>query len=166
MATAEQLNALLKSYSEGDDERFYAVAMQVAAHSARQGHGKLAQEMRELIDAAKAKGGPSRPLGAAPVSTPRPPPEPPRECQLPPRPRSLLSARPPSTSARSSSSRNLLARVRARRDSLAADFTSRRARARTYHVIEKLERGFPLRRLSELIPANWAAEQAAQHRAE
>jgi SpoVK/Ycf46/Vps4 family AAA+-type ATPase len=30
--------------------------MQVAAHAARQGHGKLAQEMRDLIDAAKAKG--------------------------------------------------------------------------------------------------------------
>jgi SpoVK/Ycf46/Vps4 family AAA+-type ATPase len=56
MATAEQLKALLKSYSEGDEERFYAVAMQVAAHAARQGHGKLAQEMRDLIDAAKAKG--------------------------------------------------------------------------------------------------------------
>ena len=33
-------------------------------------------------------------------------------------------------------------------------------------VIDKLERGFPLRRLSELIPANWAAEKAAEHRAE
>ena len=33
-------------------------------------------------------------------------------------------------------------------------------------VIEKLERGFPLRRLSELIPQNWAAEKAAEHRAQ
>ena len=33
-------------------------------------------------------------------------------------------------------------------------------------VIDKLERGWPLRRLSELIPANWAAEKAAEHRAE
>ena len=33
-------------------------------------------------------------------------------------------------------------------------------------VIDKLERDWPLRRLSELIPANWAAEKAAQHRAE
>src|SRR4051794_8117568 len=31
-------------------------------------------------------------------------------------------------------------------------------------VINKLERRWPLRRLSELIPQNWAAEQAAQHR--
>ncbi|TKC97102.1 AAA family ATPase [Polyangium fumosum] len=71
MATAEQLKALLKSYSEGDEDRFYAVAMQVAAHAARQGHGKLAQELRELIDAAKAKG-PS-PRGArAPVPVVQP----------------------------------------------------------------------------------------------
>jgi transposase len=33
-------------------------------------------------------------------------------------------------------------------------------------VIEKLERGWPLRRLSELIPQNWAAEQAAEHRSQ
>ncbi len=72
MATAEQLKALLKSYSDGDEERFYAVAMQVAAHSARQGHGKLAQEMRELIDAAKAKGGPPRRGERAPVPVVQP----------------------------------------------------------------------------------------------
>jgi SpoVK/Ycf46/Vps4 family AAA+-type ATPase len=71
MATAEQLKALLKSYSEGDEDRFYAVAMQVAAHSARQGHGKLAQELREMIDAAKAKG--SQRAGArAPVPVVQP----------------------------------------------------------------------------------------------
>lgn len=33
-------------------------------------------------------------------------------------------------------------------------------------VIEKLERGFPRSRLSELIPANWAAEKTAEHRAQ
>jgi SpoVK/Ycf46/Vps4 family AAA+-type ATPase len=55
VATAEQLKALLKSYGEGDEERFCAVAMQVAAHAARQGHGKLAQELRELVDRAKSR---------------------------------------------------------------------------------------------------------------
>jgi SpoVK/Ycf46/Vps4 family AAA+-type ATPase len=72
MATAEQLKALLKSHSEGDEERFYAVAMQVAAHAARQGHGKLAQEIRELIDAAKAQGALQRAeRGPVPVVQPR-----------------------------------------------------------------------------------------------
>ena len=54
MASAEQIKALLKSHADGDDDRFYAVAMQVAAHEARLGHGKLARELRDLIDAAKA----------------------------------------------------------------------------------------------------------------
>jgi SpoVK/Ycf46/Vps4 family AAA+-type ATPase len=56
MASAEQLKALLKSHVEGDDSRFFAVAMQLAAHEAKLGHGKLAQELRELIDRAKARG--------------------------------------------------------------------------------------------------------------
>lgn len=33
-------------------------------------------------------------------------------------------------------------------------------------VIDRIERGWPMRRLSELIPSRWAAEQPAQHRAE
>ncbi len=55
MATARQLRALLKSHGEQDDEHFYAVAMQLAAHEARLGHGKLARELRSLIDKARAK---------------------------------------------------------------------------------------------------------------
>lgn len=53
MANADQLKALIKSYSEGDEHRFYSVAMQIAAHKARKGHGRLAQELRALIDEAK-----------------------------------------------------------------------------------------------------------------
>lgn len=54
MAKAEQLKALLLSHLEEDDARFYAVAMQIAAQEARQGHGALAQEIRRIIDEAKA----------------------------------------------------------------------------------------------------------------
>ena len=57
MANAEQLKALLKSHMEGDDDRFFSVAMQVAAHEAKLGHGKLAQEMRTMIDEAKGRRG-------------------------------------------------------------------------------------------------------------
>ena len=57
MAIANPLKALLKSYVEGDDERFYSVAMQLAAHQAKIGHGKLAEELRDLIDQAKAARG-------------------------------------------------------------------------------------------------------------
>jgi SpoVK/Ycf46/Vps4 family AAA+-type ATPase len=56
MATADQLKALIRSHSEGDEERFYAIAIQVAAHAARQGHGKLAEELRAAIDRARGKG--------------------------------------------------------------------------------------------------------------
>ena len=55
MASAEQLKALLKSHMSGDDAQFFSVAMQVAAHEARLGHGKLAEELRALIDQAKTR---------------------------------------------------------------------------------------------------------------
>jgi hypothetical protein len=66
MTTARYIVTLLKSYIAGDEDRFLATAMQLAAHEARQGHGKLAQELKELIDAAKMKApamvGPSGPV--------------------------------------------------------------------------------------------------------
>lgn len=55
MATANQIKALLKSHVTGDDEKFITIAMQVAAHEAKQGHTKLAQELKHLIDEAKNK---------------------------------------------------------------------------------------------------------------
>lgn len=55
MANAEQLKALVKSHIERDDQHFYSVAMQVAAREAKVGHGKLAQELRDMIDAAKVR---------------------------------------------------------------------------------------------------------------
>jgi SpoVK/Ycf46/Vps4 family AAA+-type ATPase len=53
MATAEQIKALLASHVDGDEQRFYTVAIQIAAHAARRGHGKLANEIRQLVDQAK-----------------------------------------------------------------------------------------------------------------
>ncbi|RZI40341.1 ATP-binding protein [Herbaspirillum sp. HC18] len=57
MASADQLKALLKSHIDGDDSHFFSVAMQVAAHEAKLGHGKLAEELRDMIDAAKTRRG-------------------------------------------------------------------------------------------------------------
>lgn len=68
MASADQLKALFKSHLDGDDQRFYSVAMQVAAHEAKLGHGRLAEELRELIDAAKLRQGSGQPT---PISRPR-----------------------------------------------------------------------------------------------
>ena len=67
MAKADQIKALIRSHAEGDDTRFYAVAMQVAAQAARNGHGKFAQELRELVDRAK-----ERAKAAASAPGPRP----------------------------------------------------------------------------------------------
>ena len=73
MANADQLKALLKSHLEGDDERFFSVAMHVAAHEAKLGHGKLAEELRALVDEAKARRGlpPQGGKTAIPISRPR-----------------------------------------------------------------------------------------------
>lgn len=72
MATAEQLKALIRSHAEGDEERFMSIALQVAAHAARTGHTKLAQELRDVVDEAKrrSKAG-ARGLKAIPVVQPR-----------------------------------------------------------------------------------------------
>lgn len=54
MATsAEQIKALIKSFSEGDESRFYATAMQIAASEAKKGHTVFAEELKKLIDKAK-----------------------------------------------------------------------------------------------------------------
>ncbi|WP_316187961.1 MULTISPECIES: ATP-binding protein [unclassified Bradyrhizobium] len=55
MPSADQVKALISSLMEGDEGHFYSVAMQIAAHEARLGHGKLAEEIRALIDKAKAR---------------------------------------------------------------------------------------------------------------
>jgi SpoVK/Ycf46/Vps4 family AAA+-type ATPase len=55
MASAEQLKALLKSHIEGDEGHFFSVAMQLAAQEAKSGHGKLAEELRAMIDSAKMR---------------------------------------------------------------------------------------------------------------
>lgn len=55
MATADQIKALLASHLDGDEQRFYTVAIQIAAQAARKGQGKLANEIRQLVDQAKVK---------------------------------------------------------------------------------------------------------------
>lgn len=53
MATAEQLKYLIESHYSQDENRFTTLALQIAAHEARTGHGQLAHEMRLLIDKRK-----------------------------------------------------------------------------------------------------------------
>ncbi|ASC05950.1 AAA family ATPase [Acetobacter pasteurianus] len=72
MTTARHIVALLQSHIAGDEQRFLSVATQLAAHEARQGHGKLAQELRELVEAAKGKDATVARRGAGPVPIAQP----------------------------------------------------------------------------------------------
>jgi SpoVK/Ycf46/Vps4 family AAA+-type ATPase len=69
MATADQLRALIESHNQGDEDRFRAVAMQIAATSAKQGKTKLAEQLRTLVDEARVQRslhvGPARPVPIA-----------------------------------------------------------------------------------------------------
>jgi hypothetical protein len=67
-ATADHIKALVKSHSSGDDEGFYAVALQVAAKAARQGHHRLAGELKNLVDAARRQ---SSTTVVTPIARPR-----------------------------------------------------------------------------------------------
>jgi SpoVK/Ycf46/Vps4 family AAA+-type ATPase len=71
MASADQLKALVKSHISRDDTQFYSVAMQVAAHEAKVGHGRLAEELRDMIDSAKARAVPADSGKLVPLARPR-----------------------------------------------------------------------------------------------
>lgn len=62
MASANHLKALFTSHLEGDEDRFVSVALQVAAHEAKAGHGRLADELRAIIDKAKSRRCPEAPI--------------------------------------------------------------------------------------------------------
>ena len=69
MATAQQIKALIKSHLGDDDDRFLVVAMQVAAHAARHGHGRIADDIRALVDDAKKDS--RRTASPVPLARPR-----------------------------------------------------------------------------------------------
>ena len=55
MATAAQIKALIESQLEGDDRQFMTIAMQIAAHAARKGQGRLAEDIRALVEQARER---------------------------------------------------------------------------------------------------------------
>ena len=55
MITARQMIALLQSLNEGDDEQFYAIALQVAATEAKRGRVEVATELQAQVDVARAR---------------------------------------------------------------------------------------------------------------
>ena len=71
MATAEQVKALLRSYSESEGNHFVSVALQIAADAARSGKEKLAHELRDLVDEIKRKQSAGQVGGAVPIARPQ-----------------------------------------------------------------------------------------------
>lgn len=65
MASSTQIKALMQSHIDQDDDRFLSIALQVAAHEARNGHGKLAQELKVLVEKAKKKTSKNLPVSIA-----------------------------------------------------------------------------------------------------
>lgn len=57
MATTEQIKALVRSFADGDGDRFRSVTLQIAAHSAKRGQTDFAVELRDLVDKAKRRQG-------------------------------------------------------------------------------------------------------------
>ncbi len=72
MPTADHVKALLKSHAEGDDTRFYSVALQVAARAARSGQSRFAQELRDLVDELRKVEGRSAVAHGRPVPVAKP----------------------------------------------------------------------------------------------
>lgn len=58
MATAEQVKSLIRSHFSREPERFYTIALQVAAHEAKQGRSNIAHDIRTLIDTERNKAKP------------------------------------------------------------------------------------------------------------
>ncbi|MEQ1899914.1 MAG: ATP-binding protein [Devosia sp.] len=54
MASAQQLIGLVKSHAEGDERRFFDLAMQLAAAEEQRGHVRLAEQLRQWADAGLA----------------------------------------------------------------------------------------------------------------
>lgn len=70
MATAEQLKALIKSHTSNNDEHFRTVALQIAAHSAKQGNTRLADELRALVEEGRRKQAPAGTPRVIPIARP------------------------------------------------------------------------------------------------
>lgn len=53
MAAKDQIKSLIKSFGEGDEDRFFSSALQIAASEARKGHTNVAQELKLFIENAR-----------------------------------------------------------------------------------------------------------------
>lgn len=69
MASAQQLIGLIKSHAEGNRERFFDLAMQLAASEDQKGHVRLGEQLRQWAEAGQAPKSATAP--AIPIAAPR-----------------------------------------------------------------------------------------------
>ena len=72
MATQAQLLSLVRSFSERDDSRFQAIALQLAADAAKRGQRKLADEIRLMIQDVRLREAGAVESSIAPIPLARP----------------------------------------------------------------------------------------------
>lgn len=72
MASAQQLIGLIKSHAEGDEDRFFDLAMQLSAAEDQKGHTKLAEQLRQWAEAGKTPPAQTQ-FRPTPISAPRGP---------------------------------------------------------------------------------------------
>lgn len=65
--SGEHVKALVQSHASGNDEAFYSVALQVAAQAARQGHHRLAADLKAAVENSRAE----RPKKVTSIAQPR-----------------------------------------------------------------------------------------------
>ena len=65
--SGEHFKALVRSHGAGDDAAFYSVALQVAAQAARQGHHRLAADLKSAVENSRAE----RPKKVTSIAQPR-----------------------------------------------------------------------------------------------
>ena len=67
--SGDHIKALVRSHAAGDDASFYAIAAQIAAHEARKGHTRLAQELKKTVEASRRE--PVARRQVTPIAKPR-----------------------------------------------------------------------------------------------
>ncbi len=65
--SGEHFKALVRSHGSGDDDAFYSVALQVAAQAARQGHHRLAADLKAAFESSRT----DRPRKVVSIAQPR-----------------------------------------------------------------------------------------------
>lgn len=49
------ITATVRSHASGDEDAFYTVALQVATQKARQGHHRLASDIKKAVDSSRQR---------------------------------------------------------------------------------------------------------------